>query len=165
MGVTVCFFRQKKVAILLGYCKDLLTTTFARCWRQSDTWLSLLNSVSWGVIAGTVSYTMLRWLMLLSKLSYQLYCCCSVAKSSLTLYDHIVHSTPGFPVLHYFPEFAQTHFHWISDVIKLCHPLLSPSYPALNISQRQGLFQWVSSLHRWPKSWRFSFTISSSNKY
>ena len=43
------------------------------------------------------------------------------------------------------------------------HPLLSPSPPAFNLSQHQGLFQWVSSLIRWPKS--FSFSISPSNEY
>ena len=56
-------------------------------------------------------------------------------------------SVPGFPVLHYLSEFAQTH-HWVSDAIQLSHPLLSPSLPALNLSQHQRLFQWVSSSHQ-----------------
>ena len=56
-------------------------------------------------------------------------------------------STPGFPVLLYLPEFAQTHVHWISDAIQPSHSLSSPSL-ALNLSQHQGLFQWVSSLHQ-----------------
>ena len=55
-------------------------------------------------------------------------------------------STPGFPVLHHLLEFAQTHVHWVSDAIQLSHPLL-PSSPAFNLSQHQGLFQWVSSSH------------------
>ena len=55
-------------------------------------------------------------------------------------------STPGFPVLHYLPEFAQTYVHWICDTIQPSHPLLSPS-PVLNPSQPQGIFQWVGSLH------------------
>ena len=54
-------------------------------------------------------------------------------------------STPGFPVLHYLPEFAQTHVHWVGDAIQPSHPLSSPSPPALSLSQHQGLFQWVSS--------------------
>ena len=54
-------------------------------------------------------------------------------------------STPGFPVLHNLPEFAQTHVCWISDAIQLSHRLSSPS-PAFNLSQHWGLFQWVSSL-------------------
>ena len=57
-------------------------------------------------------------------------------------------STPGIPVLHYLQEFAQTIAHWISDAIQPSHPLSSPSSPALNISQHQGLFQWVSSSHQ-----------------
>ena len=56
-------------------------------------------------------------------------------------------NTPGFPVLHYLPEFAQTHVHWVDDAIQPSHPLL-PTSPALNFSQNQGLFQWVGSLHQ-----------------
>ena len=65
-------------------------------------------------------------------------CCCSVAKSCLTLSDPVNCSTPGFPALHYLPEFAQTHVHWVSDAIQSAHPP-SPSCPsALNLSQHQG---------------------------
>ena len=45
------------------------------------------------------------------------------------------------------------------------YPLSSPSPPVLNLSQYQGLFQWVSSSHQWPKYWSFSFNISPSNEY
>ena len=54
-------------------------------------------------------------------------------------------STPGLPVRHQLPEFIQTHVHWIGDVIQPSHPLSSPSPPAFNLSQHQGLFKWVSS--------------------
>ena len=54
-------------------------------------------------------------------------------------------STPGFPVLYYLPEFAQIYVHWVNGAIQPCHPLLPPSFLALNLSQHQGLFQWVSS--------------------
>ena len=54
-------------------------------------------------------------------------------------------SMPGFLVLHYLPEFAQIHGHWVGDVIQPPHPLLPSSDPALNLFQNQGLFQWVSS--------------------
>ena len=54
-------------------------------------------------------------------------------------------STPGFPVHHQLLDFTQTHFHWIGDAIQPSHPLSSPSPPAFNLSQHQGLFQWVSS--------------------
>ena len=62
-------------------------------------------------------------------------------------------------------SFAQTHAHWVNDAIQPSHPLLSPSPPTFNLSQHQGLFQWVSSLLQWPKYWSFSFSISPSNEY
>ena len=93
-------------------------------------------------------------------------------------------STPGFPVHHQLPEFTQTHVHQVCDAIQPSHPLLFTSPPSSNISQDQGLFQGVSSLHhmanlsqpqifsnesvlhiRWPKYWSFSFNISPSNEY
>ena len=52
---------------------------------------------------------------------------------------------PGFPVLHYLPEFAQTHVHWVSDVIQPPHLLSPSSPPALNLSQQQCLFQGANS--------------------
>ena len=73
-------------------------------------------------------------------------CYCSFAKSCLTLCDPMDCSMPGFPVLHHLPEFAQTQIHWVDDAIQPSHPLLSPSPPAFNLSQHQGLFQWVGSL-------------------
>ena len=56
-------------------------------------------------------------------------------------------STPGFPVLHHLLELTQTHVHQVGDAIQPSHPLLSPSPPAFNLSQHQGLFQWVGSSH------------------
>ena len=64
-------------------------------------------------------------------------CCCSVTKSCPTLWDPIDGSTPGFPVLHCLPEFAQTHVHWVGDAMQPSHPLLSPFLPAFNLSQHQ----------------------------
>ena len=75
-------------------------------------------------------------------------CCCSVAQSRPTLFNPMDWSTPGFPVLHSLLELAQTPVFWVSDAIQWAHPLLSPSPPALNFSQYQGLFQWVGSLHQ-----------------
>ena len=50
-------------------------------------------------------------------------------------------STPGFPALHQLPELTQTHIYGISDAIQPSHPLPSPSPPAFNLFQHQGLFQ------------------------
>ena len=74
------------------------------------------------------------------------------------------HSTPGLPVHHQLLESTQTHVHCVSDAIQPYHPLSSPSPPAPSPSQRQGLFQWVSS-SQWTKSWSFSFNISPSNEH
>ena len=57
-------------------------------------------------------------------------------------------STPGLLVHHQLLEFTQTHVHWVGDAIQPSHPLSSPSPPALNLSQHQGLFKWVSSSHQ-----------------
>ena len=66
---------------------------------------------------------------------------------------------------HYIPDFAQINVHWISDAIDPFHPL-SPSSPSVfNLSQHQGLFQWVGCSIRWPKYWSFSFSISLSKEY
>ena len=79
----------------------------------------------------------------------------SVAQSSLTLCNLMDCSTSGLPVHHQLPELTQTHVHWVSDAIQLSHPLSSPSPPAFNLSQHQGLFQWVSSSHQVAKVLEF----------
>ena len=89
----------------------------------------------------------------------------SVAQLCLTLCNPIGYSTPGFPVLHYLTQFAQTHVHWVSDAIQPSHLLSSPSLPAFNLSQHQGLFQWVSSSHQVAKGLEFQISISPSNEY
>ena len=91
--------------------------------------------------------------------------CCSVAQSCSTLCNSMDFSTPGFPVLHYLPEFAQARAYWVSDAIQSSHPLSSPSPPAFNPSQHPGLFKWVMRHIRWPNYWSFSFSISPSNEY
>ena len=97
-------------------------------------------------------------------------CCCSVTKSCPTLCDPMDCSTLSFLVLHYLPEFAQTHACWVCDAIQRSHPLLHPSPPALNLSQHWGLFQWVSSSHQvakvlelqlWHQSFQWIFKLIS----
>ena len=70
----------------------------------------------------------------------------SVAQSCPALCDPRDCSTPGLPVHHHLPQLAQTNVHGVSDAIQP-YPLFSPSPPAFNLSQHQGLFQWVSYLH------------------
>ena len=68
-------------------------------------------------------------------------------------------NTPGFPGHHELLELAQTHVHQVSDSIQPSHPLLSPSLPTFNLSQHQGLFQWVSSLHQVAKVLEFQYFV------
>ena len=83
----------------------------------------------------------------------------------LTLCDNMDCSTPGLPVHHLLPKFTQAHVPWDGDAIPPSHPLSSPSPPALNLSEHQGIFQWVNSLlFRWPNYWSFNFSISPSNE-
>ena len=79
----------------------------------------------------------------------------SVAQSCPTLCNPMNHSTPGLFVCHQFPESTQTHVCWVGDAIQPSHPISSPSPPAHNLSQHQGLFQWVSSSHEMAKVLEF----------
>ena len=71
-----------------------------------------------------------------------------VIQSCPTLCNPMDCSTPGFPVHHQLLELTQTHVHPVGDAIQPSHPLSSPSPPAFNLSQHQGLFQGVSSSHQ-----------------
>ena len=71
------------------------------------------------------------------------------------------HSTPGLPVHDQLPEFTKIHVHRVGDTIQPPHPLLSPSAPALNLSQHQGLFKWVSSSHQLAKVLEFQLQHQS----
>ena len=74
----------------------------------------------------------------------------SVTQLSLNLWPHGLQHT-RLPFHHQFLELAQIHIHQVGDASQLSHPLSSPSPPAFNLSQHQGLFQWVSSSHQVPK--------------
>ena len=85
----------------------------------------------------------------------------SSVQSCLIFHDPVDCSTPGFPVHHYLPEPTQTHVHRVSDASQPSHPLSSPSPPALNLSQHQGLFQCISSLHQVAKLLELQFQHQS----
>ena len=88
----------------------------------------------------------------------------SVTQLCPTLQPHGLQ--PGFPVHHQLLQLAQTHVHQVGDAVQPSHPLSSPSPPAFKLSQQQGLFNWVSSLHQVAKVLGvFSFIISPSNEY
>jgi len=81
--------------------------------------------------------------------------------SRVWLCDPMDFSTPGIPVHHQLPEYTQTHVYWVGDTILPSYPLLSPFPPAFNLSQHQGLFQWVSSSHQAAKGLEFQLQHQS----
>ena len=89
----------------------------------------------------------------------------SVAQSCPTFCNSMNRSMPGLPVHHQLPGFTQTHVHWVSDAFQPSHPLSSPSPPALNLSQQQGLFKWVSSSHQVAKVLEFPLQHQSFQLY
>ena len=116
--------------------------------RDRGTWWATVQRV-------TKNWTQLKWLSTHARI-YMCVCMCVcvcvyissvqlVAQSCLTLCNPIDCSTPGLPVHHQLPEPAHTHVHRVGDAIQPYHPLSSPSPPAFNLSQHQGLIQWVSS--------------------
>ena len=138
--------------------------------QHSDHTLDQLVRIFWGGTLASMS-SMCRWFQCSTKfenlwfrLLYSIQFS-SVIQSCQTLSNTIDCSMPGLSVHHQLPEPTQTHVHHISDPIQLSHPLSSPSPPTFNLSQHQGLFQWVSSSHQLPKYWSFSFSISPSNEH
>ena len=84
----------------------------------------------------------------------------SSVQSRPTLCDPMDCSIPDFPV-HQSPDLAQNHVYRVGDAIQPSHPLSSPSSPVLNLSQHQGLFQWVNSLHQVAKVLEFQLQHQS----
>ena len=121
------------------------------------------RQVPWltSVFAGLRQQTMSTPLLLTSIALVQLSTVQSL--SHVRLRDPMNQSTPGLPAHHQLPEFTQTHVHWVSDAIQRSHPLSSPSPPAFNLCQHQGLFQWVSSSHKVAKILEFQLQHQSSS--
>ena len=108
--------------------------------------LSLFSHYNFQVIFGITNENGFPWAVGWEKsLSLSSVQFSSITQSCPTLCDPMNHSTPGLYVHHQFPEFTQTHVHRVSDAIQPSHPLSCPSPPAFNLSQHQGVFQWVSS--------------------
>ena len=110
------------------------------------------------------TYVSFRWKQFKNFLFQQLSLySCSVMFDSVTPMDC---STPGFPVLHCLPEFAQTHVHWVDDAIQPSHPLSPPLLLLLSIFPSIRMFSSEWALHiRCPKYWSFSFSISPSSEW
>ena len=121
--------------------------------ERGMTWNGYLNSIAWEA----------AWFWSSSHNSGPLTQFSSVAPSCSTLCNPMNCSTPGLPVHHQLPDFTQTHVHWVDDAIQPSHPLSSPSPPAPNPSQHQGLFQWVNSSHEVAKGVSASASVLPMN--
>ena len=83
----------------------------------------------------------------------------------MSLCNQMNHNTPGFPILHYVPEFAHTHVHYVTYAIQLSRPLSPTSALALNLAWHESISKESALRTRWPKYWSFSFNISPSNEH
>ena len=146
----------------LGWELEVLTYSIPISMVWGYSYLSVLLSVAHPIIN---THNLLLSLFFLLLLIFPFACCCSVSKLSLTLCDFVDCSMPGYPVLHYLLELAQTHVHWVSDAIQhfiFCRPLLLlPSvFPSIRVCSNKSAL-----CIRWPKYWSYSFSISPSNEY
>ena len=142
--------RERNVVLNWAYCELSLKWTM-----EGFIFVSLPKSLMWihfliiwffilkveGIFIGTWDNESII------QFASSLYCIqfSSIAQPCLTLCDLMDCSTPGFPVHHQLLKLAQTHVHQVSDAIQPSHPLPFPSPPAFNLSQHQGIFQWISS--------------------
>ena len=112
-------------------------------------WLSNLHVLSYVCFSSLCILSSLFAIYCCSWKGYDLFPFSSVQSlSHVWLCDPVNRSMAGLPVHHQLPESTQTHVHWVGDAIQPSHPLSSPSPSALDLSQHQGLFKWVSSSHQ-----------------
>ena len=152
----VCLLWQPLIWILFWLVKKKIAILYV---NYIIVYIGKGNGMKYNKIA-TLAFSSLlsTWHLFFSFISVQFN---SVAQYSLTLCDPMNSSTPGLPVHQQLLESTQTHTHWVSDAIQPSHPLLSPSPPALNLSQHQGLFKWVSSLPQVAKVLEFQLQHQS----
>ena len=112
---------------------------------------------------GQLKMNMLVIINIIGIFNYYEFCLLSPVQSlsCVRICDPMNCSTPGLPVHHQLPESTQTHVHQVDGAIQPSHPLSSPSPPALNLSQHQGLFQCVNSLHQVTKLLEFQLQHQS----
>ena len=143
----------KVYEILQARILEWVAVPFSRGSTQSRDWTEVSHIVGRFFTSGATreAHLKVRALLLLiysDQFSW-------VAQLCPTLWDPVNRSTPGLPVHHQLLEFTQTHVHQVGDAIQPSHPLSSPSPPAPNPSQHQGLFQWVNSSYEVAKVLEF----------
>ena len=118
--------------------------------------LSFMECFEKNKFLGQVSMGNLTYFLLNFSLVSRIFCkFSSVTQLCPTLNDPMDCYMPGLPVHHQLLKLAQTHVHWVGDAIQPSYSLSSPSPPAVNLSQHQGLFKGVSSSYRMAKVFRF----------
>ena len=121
--------------------------------------MKMLNNLLKSIIHPLNECVLCKWMV------YELKCCCcccySITQLCSVCWDPMDCSMSGFPVLHHLPELAKTHIHRFGDNIQWSHPLSTPSPPAFNLSQHQGLFKWASSSHQVAKVLEFQLQHQS----
>ena len=129
------------------YCLASFNETLSpnKGYSSLESYISGRYSTSWIL---TVSASLITWWLTRTSVQFS----CSVVSNSLWPHGW---SMPGFPVHHQLLELAQTHVHQVGDAIQPSHLLSSPSPPAFNLFQHQGLFQGVGSLHQVVKGLEF----------
>ena len=131
-------------------------------WKPKNTVVSSLSLLQGIFPTQKLNQGLLLWKWILYKLSTRrMVRFSSVTQLCPTLCDPMNRSTPGLPAHHKLPEFTQTHAHRVSDAIQPSHPVSSPSPPAPNPSQNQGLFQQLNSLHKVAKVLEFQLQHQS----
>jgi len=134
-----CYYKYT-VQLLLIFCGCMLSLSWVYFKEENCSLISRVSSHP-GVLE-TITFILAKKAPRFWKPFSSVQFSCSVVFDSLR-----PHEPHGLPVHHQLPEFTETHVHWVGDAIQPSHPLSSLSPPAFNISQHQGLFQWVSSLH------------------
>ena len=125
----------------------------AECWSKRKQWwgTNTLVSSPWGCFTLTPNFAFCLYLSCLAvdiRYAYRKFVNFQFSRSVVSSLWPMDCSIPGFPVHHQLLELAQMHFHQVSDAIQRSQPLSSPCPTAFNLSQHQGLFQWVSSSHQ-----------------
>ena len=138
------FFSLKKTKIMASG----LITSWQRDGKTVETVRNFIFRDSKITADGDCSHEIKRHLLLGRKVMNKLVQFSSVAQSCPIICDPMNCSTPGCPIHCQLQESTQTHVHWVGDAIQPSHALSSPSPPALNLSQHQGLLKWVSSSHQ-----------------
>ena len=157
---TAWFLADSRPCVEIVHMKEWLSSILTFNWILIDYHhlaLSLSQLGFWHGVEGELRLNT-RFYFNFTKISVQF---SSVAQLCLTLCNPMNHSMPGLPVHHQLLEFTQTHTHQVGDAIQPSHPLSSPSPPAPNPSQHQGLFQWVTKIY--PILNRFLFFLLKKN--